>query len=527
MTSAPPDVFDVPGIFLPEYIALHGRNQPDRAAVICCEEQVSWREFAGRLDRVAAALAAGGVGRGGKVGILTDNSIAGVEAYFGTLRAGAAVASLSTIVADDALARMIDDSGSRTVIASAPHQRRIDAMRSRLARVPEGGYVGIGAAGPGWQRFDHWRDGATGPAPHVPIGPDDDACLIYSSGTTGLPKGIALSHFCRLNHGLLMGSAMRFAADSIVLVTTALYSNTAWTLFLCGFIPGATVVVMPKFDAAEWCRLVERWRVTHTIMVPTQFQMILESPELARRDVGSLRTLCTVGSLMREQMKRDISARFRCGLYEVYGLTEGFATLLRPDDSPAKWGSVGRAMLGNDLRVIDDQGRELPWGEAGEIVGYSPILMRGYHNRPAETARAIWREPRSGRTFLRSGDIGRFDAEGYFYLLDRKKDMIVSGGYNVFPADLERVVGGHAEVEDVCVIGIPHEKWGETPLALVVPRSGASIDAEELRQWANQRLGKHQRLARVEFRTGLPRNAGGKVLKRELRAPYWPENANA
>jgi len=522
MTAA---AFDVPAVLVPDYVALHGRNQPRKAALICGDEQTAWGEFAAKLDRVAGALRAHGIGRGDKVGILVDNSIQGIEAYFGTLRAGAAVASLSSIVADDALELMIEDSESKLVIASAPHERKIDAMRPRLKRLATDAYVGIGATGSGWQPYTAWRDCA---AP-VEVGvnaPNDDACLIYSSGTTGVPKGITLTHFCRLNHGLVMGNAMRYAQDSVVLVTTALYSNTAWTLLLCGFIPGCTVVVMPKFDAGEWCRLVERWQVTHTIMVPTQFQMILESAELKRRDLSSLESLCTVGSLMREAMKRQISETFSCGLYEVYGLTEGFATLLRPSDPPEKWGSVGQAMIGNDLRVIDDHGRELPWGEAGEIVGYSPILMRGYYNKPDKTTEAIWREPKSGRTFLRSGDIGRFDADGYFYLLDRKKDMIVSGGYNVYPADIERVLGGHPDVHDVVVIGVPHPKWGETPLGLVIRRPGAMADAEALRTWANARLGKHQRIHAIEWRDQFPRNAGGKVLKRELRAPYWPSGSD-
>jgi acyl-CoA synthetase (AMP-forming)/AMP-acid ligase II len=211
-------------------------------------------------------------------------------------------------------------------------------------------------------------------------------------------------------------------------------------------------------------------------------------------------------------------------LHEVYGLTEGLVTILHPADLATHAHSVGRPMLANDIRIIGADDIEVVLGAAGEIVGHSPFLMRGYHNLPDQTEAAIWREPGSGRTFLRSGDIGRFDTDGFLHLVDRKKDMIISGGQNIFPADLERVLAAHPDVAEVCVIGIPHVRWGETPLALVVPRG--ETDATTLRDWANARLGRMQRLAAVEFRENLPRNAGGKFLKRELRAPYWPKTGS-
>jgi len=264
---------------------------------------------------------------------------------------------------------------------------------------------------------------------------------------------------------------------------------------------------------------VERERGTHTLMVPTQYIVTMAHEDFPRRDLSSLRVMISVGSTLRKDTKANILAKFPGELFELYGLTEGVGTLLMPEDMQRKLGSVGLPYGGGDIRIIDDAGRELPRGEIGEIVGYGSGLMRGYHNRPDLTQAAIWRDEQ-GRSYLRTGDVGRLDEDGYLYILDRKKDMIISGGVNIYASDIEHVFGEHPDVQDVTVIAMPHEKWGETPLALVIPRAGASTTPEELAAWANARLGKYQRVARVEFRDEFPRNALGKVLKRELRALY-------
>ena len=221
-------------------------------------------------------------------------------------------------------------------------------------------------------------------------------------------------------------------------------------------------------------------------------------------------------------LKQRVLDRMGQGLMELYGITEGIGTTLKPEEILTKTGSVGTPIGGTDMRIIDDKGLELPQGEMGEIVGYGPGMMTGYHNRPEATAEAIWRDEQ-GRTFLRTGDVGRFDEEGFLYILDRKKDMIVSGGVNVFASDIEEVFLQHADVHEVAVIAVPHEKWIETPLALVRLRPEAAVTEDELKDWVNLRVAKHQRVSGLEFREEeFPRNALGKLLKRQLREPYWP-----
>jgi acyl-CoA synthetase (AMP-forming)/AMP-acid ligase II len=277
-------------------------------------------------------------------------------------------------------------------------------------------------------------------------------------------------------------------------------------------------VVLPEFSPGLFLETVVREKITHTFMVPTQFIVTLAEPGLDDHDFSGLESVLVAGSPLRPDTKAEVLARLTPNLTELYGFSEGAATMIKPHQHALKPGSVGTPVLGFDIRIIDDEGNEVPAGQAGEIASYGGGLMSEYHGRPDETEAIIWRDP-AGRSFLLSGDIGKLDEDGFLYILDRKKDMIISGGFNVFPADIESIVGEHADVLDVTVIGVPHEKWGESALALVIPKPGETPDAGDILDWSNQRLAKHQRLIGVEFREEFPRNALGKVLKRLLREP--------
>jgi len=278
--------------------------------------------------------------------------------------------------------------------------------------------------------------------------------------------------------------------------------------------------MLVRFTPEGFLETVERERATHTLMVPIQIQGVLASATLRQRDTTSLRVVVTAGAAMPPPVKELFLKTLGDRLVELYGLTEGIATILKPEEVRRKLTAVGTPPQSMDIRVIDDAGREVGAGQAGEIVGYCATLMKRYHNQPQATEEVIWRDER-GRTFLRTGDIGRFDEDGYLYILDRKKDMIISGGFNVFPIDLETVLVQHPAVAEACVIAVPNEKWGESPLSLVVLRKEAAANEQEIREWANARLAKHQRISALEFREQLPRNAVGKVLKKVLREPYW------
>ncbi len=494
-----------PDLCLPDFAAQHARLGGQRPALLEGDRVLSWAAFGQAVDAAACSLADAGLAAGGSVALLSRPCIEAVVWQFAVLRAGGVVASISAAVSDEAVGRMIADAGAALVLADA-------TAAARLAQGAGGAFTLLRADQP---------PPAAAPRPLPTLSGEGAMNIIYSSGTTGSPKGIVLTHRSRLDYALIMSAALGVGPDSVVMVTTALCSNMSWTLLLCALAQGASTVLMDRFDAEAFCRLADRHGATHTIMAPVQFQRILDHPACAGARLDSFKAICSVGSAMSPAAKARAASRFPGAFHEVYGMTEGFATLLRPRDLATRASSVGRPLPGNDVRIIGADDAEAPPGESGEIVARSPMLMRGYHNQPALTAAALWADPAGGGHFLRSGDVGRIDADGFVHLLDRKKDMIISGGQNIYPADLERVLADHPQVSEAVVIGVPDPVWGETPLALVVPGAQASISPEELRQWANDRLGRHQRLTALEFRDILARNDGGKVVKAQLRAPYW------
>ncbi len=513
---------DCPNVFLPDLWAVHARHFPRKPAIVCGEDRLTWAAFDAGMNRVANRLLAADIGKGDAVAVVMSNSCRMVEAMFGITRAGACMVPISTLLTAEQIGEMIDDSGAVAVIASAAHQATLDAIKAGRRAVRSDGWIAADFEAPGWTAWDRWLGDVPATSPDVGYELEQPFNIIYSSGTTGMPKGILQTHRARQHWSYSNALELRMDVTSRALATTSLYSNGTWFMLLPPLFVGATVHVMPSFDPLGFLETVAREKITHTFMVPTQYIVTLGHADFDRHDLSSLKTMLSAGSALRPDTKEQILARMGPGLYELYGASEGLATMIKPEHAD-KTGSVGTPVLGFDIRIIDDDGREQPWGAVGEIVGYGAGLMQRYHNRPDATAAAIWRDER-GRSFFRTGDIGRFDEDGFLYILDRKKDMIISGGFNIFPADIEQVVGRHDAVRDVTVIGVPHEKWGETPLALVIPEPGARADAEAIRDWANARLAKTQRLAGVEFRDDFPRNALGKVLKRFLREPYWKKD---
>lgn len=518
------DRLDHPQVHLPDLFETHARHRRDQEAVICGDTRRTWGDFASNINRVANALLAAGLAKGDAVAICMGNSAEMLECLFGAVRAGGCAVPLSGLLTGDQLAGLIADSGAKFAFFSNDFAARLLPARAALPAVRA--WVGHGpdTAAEGVTPLPGFVEGHPATTPPVRHASDDRFNIIYSSGTTGLPKGIVQTHRARLHWAFSNAVEMGFQSDCRALTTTALYSNGTWLMMLPALFAGGTVVAMPAFDPAEFLATVARERITHTFMVPAQYIGVLARPELASADLSTLRTVLSAGSPLRRDTKREILAKISPNLYELYGFSEGFATMLRPwQHAGDKFATVGTPVIGFEVAILDEAGNLLPPGEPGEIAGYGAGMMAEYHDRPELTAELIHRDER-GRTFIRSGDVGALDADGFLTILDRKKDMIISGGFNVFPTDVEGIVGGHPDVSDVTVIGIPHDRWGETCLALVIPaRPGADPDA--IRDWANARLAKHQRLAAVEFREDFPRNALGKVLKRLLRAPYWTDDA--
>jgi acyl-CoA synthetase (AMP-forming)/AMP-acid ligase II len=348
----------------------------------------------------------------------------------------------------------------------------------------------------------------------VAIAPGDAFNIIYSSGTTGTPKGIVQSHAMRWAH-IARNSAAGFDT-AVTMIATPLYSNTTLVSVLPTLGWGGSVVLMGKFDARGYLTLAERTRATHTMLVPVQYQRIMALPDFDAFDLSAFRFKTSTSAPFSAALKADVVARWPGLLVEFYGMTEGGASCaLNATAHPTKLHSVGHPMPGHEIRLIDDDGVEVPPGEMGEVVGRSPAMMNGYHGRSDATRDAEWHDV-DGNRYIRHGDVGRFDEDGFLILMDRKKDLIISGGFNIYPSDLEAVLGQHPDVADCAVIGMPSESWGEMPVAIIVPRSPAANPAD-IMAWTNAQLGKTQRLSGIHSVSELSRSAIGKVLKRELR----------
>jgi acyl-CoA synthetase (AMP-forming)/AMP-acid ligase II len=511
---------ETPYVALTDSIASWAKWRPHETAILCAERRTTWSELDQAINRVANRLIKAGLKKGDKVSVVMGNSIETVEIMMGTVKAGGVVVPLSTMLTPESLAAMIDDSDSKFLFTEQPYCQGLSSIRSGLPNIPSSGFVAVCPDTHGWADYCEWKAQCPDKDPYVAIRPEDALNIIYSSGTTGKPKGIVHTHYARQQMAYTFAVAFCFDVHSVALATIPLFSNAAWGLTLLPALTiGAKIVIMTQFNAREFLETVERERCTHTFIVPTQCASVLGVPELSQYNVSSLKALVFGGSPVRPETKQQMLQGFGASAIELYGETEGFGTFVRLADVEGKNATVGLPILDGDIRIIDENLRELPRGQAGEIVGHSSWLMRGYYNKPEETTEILWLDEH-GRTYIRSGDVGRLDDDGYLYILDRKKDMIISGGANVFPRDIEEVVARHEQVAEVAVIGIPHEKWGETAVALVVKEKQASLSADELRDWANQRLAKHQKITQVEFCDELPRNAVGKVMKKQLRERY-------
>ncbi|HEX7035677.1 MAG TPA: fatty acid--CoA ligase [Pseudomonadales bacterium] len=508
----------------------HAGERGDRVALVDGERITTYRDWHRRCSRLANGLIEAGVRPSARIGFLGRNSDAYFDVLFGGAMAGAVLVPVNWRLAPAEVEYIVADSGIEVLFVDTLHAGLIERCEAALASVRR--IIAWGGEHARWASWDDWLAAQSDEDPNVPVDPEDAALQIYTSGTTGHPKGVQLPHraFYALEQARLASehpddptwdwNVWRPEDVSLINMPCFHISGTGWGIL--GLYNGACNVVLPQFDAGLVLDAIGRYRVTKLIVVPTGIQMLLDHPACASTDFSSLKYFCYGASPIPLDLLKRAVQTFRCGFVQMYGLTEtnGAVTFLPAADHDLEGNrrmrSAGRPAAGVEITIKDAAGRDLPPGETGEICIRTPALMLGYWNKPEATA-----ETMTADGWFRSGDAGYLDEDGYVYIQDRYKDMIVSGGVNIYPAEVESAIYGHPDVLEVAVIGVPDPKWGEAVKAIVVPRPDATPDADAILAFARERIAGYKVPKSVAFVDVLPRNASGKILKTELRKPYW------
>jgi fatty-acyl-CoA synthase len=498
------------------------RLTPDATALVVVDPplRLSYRELDERARRCALAWRALGVGRGDRVAILAHNRVEYLEAFFAAGKSGAVLVTLGTRLTAHELAPILDDSGARVVLYDGAFAATIETLRTMASGVDR--WVALDARAamedPSYGELSAAGDSAR----FVPTrcAPEEVYCLLYTSGTTGRPKGVMIPHRQVAWNGYNTVCGWQLQADDVSPIFTPLYHAGGLFAFLVPiFTIGGTIVLHRDFDAGEIWRTVERERCTVVLGVPTIWKLLAEAPEFATADLSSLRRLYSGGAPLPTWIAEIYQRRgvvFRQG----FGMTEVGVNCfaMTDEDSRRKLGSIGKPMMHTEVRLVAADGRDVPDGEVGELWFRGPHVSKGYWNRPDATADSYLADG-----WFRSGDLARRDAEGFFYIAGRAKEMIISGGVNVYPAEIEAVLLQHPEVRDAAVVGIEDATWGEVGIAFVVPLAEGLASAESLLAFAAARLARFKLPKQIVHLPELPRTAYGKVVKGELKAGYLAE----
>jgi fatty-acyl-CoA synthase len=501
------------GMTMSDLVARHARVRPDEVAMVDPWIRRSYRELDDRVTRLGNVLVERGVQPGDRVAVLGSNRIEVVESWLAVLRVGGIAVPVNFRLVADEIAYVLRDSGSRLVITDAELAPAVEQARGAAPDV-----LAVVTYGDEYERqIAH----ASAAYTELPVPDSAPAYIMYTSGTTGFPKGAVLTHRNLYLHAFCSMATLGTTGDDRVWMSAApLFHIAGLSGMLPVLITGGKVVVPPSggFDPVATVRTLVDEGVTSCFMVPAQWQAICAVPDLAAHDLSRLRRISWGAAPASTTLLRTLIESFpQAEVCTAFGQTEcsPVTTNLRGEDAIGKIGSVGTPMVGVEVRVVDDDMNDVPQGEVGEIVYRSPMVMKEYWNKPAETAEAF----RGG--WFHSGDLVRQDEDGYLYVVDRKKDMIISGGENIYCAEVENVLAAHPKIAEVALIGVPDPRWGETPLAVVAPRDPDDPPTEaDMDAFCREHLAAYKRPRRLQIVEALPRNPSGKVVKGVLRERF-------
>ncbi len=483
-------------------------------------EATSYAGLDRRASKVANGLIDAGIRPDDRIGFLGKNSDSYFEILFGCAKARAVLVGVNNRLAPPEIAYILNDARAKVLFVGADFAPMIEQLRAELTTVET--IIAVDGGHTDWPAFDTWRFNQRDSDPMLPHAPGDDVIQLYTSGTTGHPKGVQLTnanYIAVLEIGAQAGWG-DWQAEQVNIVCMPLFHVAGVNIGVIGLAHGCKNVVLKDVDPTVILDLIEQQRIEIMFVVPAVINMLVLHPNSAGRDFSSLKQVIYGASPIAEDLIVKAKAMFGCDFIQVYGMTEttGTGTYLPPEDhDPArgKLRSCGIAGGGAEVKIVDDEGNTLPPHEVGEILLRSGAIMKGYWNRPDATQSSV----QDG--WMSTGDAGYLDEEGYVFIFDRVKDMIVSGGENIYPAEVENALFAHPAIADVAVIGVPDEKWGEAVKAIVVLKPGESATEDDIRAFARERIAGYKVPKSVEFVEVLPRNPSGKVLRRQLREPYW------
>ena len=499
---------------------VQARVRPDAIAHVFEDRTTTFAELDKRASQIANGLIAMGVKPQTRVGYIGMNSDRFFEVVYGCFKANAVLVGVNWRLAPPEVAYVLNDAGAEVLFVGAEFTGLADKVAPELKTVRH--FIAVDAPHDGWPVFEAWRDGQSAADPMVKVDPEDDVIQLYTSGTTGHPKGVQLTN---ANYLWFMGSAQEagwanYDAGEVNLVAMPNFHVAGLNMGVLTVAAGAKGIVMKQVDPVKVLDMIEQYGIQNMFLVPAVIQFILTVPGVHDRKLGTLKRIFYGASPISEEVLKKAGALFGAGFTQLYGLTEtvGGGTYLPPeahDPAAGKLRSCGKPYPGFDIKVVDGEGKTVEQGAVGEILLRAPAIMKGYWNKADATAKSVvdgW---------FYTGDAGFFDGDGYLYIHDRVKDMIVSGGENVYPAEVENALMSHPAIADAAVIGVPDEKWGEAVKGIVVVKPGADTSAEDIIAFVKTRIAGYKTPKSIDFVEALPRNPSGKILRRELRDPYW------
>ncbi|MDP3097694.1 MAG: AMP-binding protein [Syntrophales bacterium] len=505
---------------LGQMLKVNAKKFPAKTAIKDKERSFTYPETNGRVNRLAGSLLSLGLKKGDKIAVLLENCPEIIEVYLATAKTGIVIVPINFRLVGKDIEYIVNNSDAKMLMVDSEFVPLIEEIRPGLGNIAGGGYVVVGGKREGYVDYERLIEGSADKEPEVEVLPKDPWILIYTSGTTGKPKGVVRSHESHIAFYLLNVADSGFTNHDICLnVMPLCHINSTFYTFTFLYV-GGTAYIHParSFKAEEILEIIEREKITFISLIPTHYNLILNTPpEARRRNVGSIRKLLCSSAPVRKNMKLAILDFFPgVELYEAYGSTEaGIVTILKPEDQMRKLGSIGYEAVGTDfVKIIDGEGNEAAIGEVGELYSRSPMLFDEYYKMPEKTASSFRGE------WFSAGDLGRRDEDGYYQIVDRKDNMIITGGEHAYPSEVEEVIGSHPAVFDTAVIGMPDEKWGERVVAVVIPK--ADVDEKTLLEHCKDKLAAFKRPKQIIFIKAeeMPRTPTGKILHRVLRDRY-------